>query len=714
MKTLSTLLKSLITIAWITIPCASLFAQHSVHNIDTVTIQKPISPIENTPDKLLYHVDRDQGLKGKTAEDIFKRLPMVALNYDGQVSLRGDRNVKILINGKPWNIANSSIDAALRMLSSDQIKTIEIMPSPSLRYDAEGSGGIINIVTKQRKIYGANGVFSTTLGSRQSSSNVNVIAGIGRWSISSGAGSTWSLPVSSVITSQLQRNDGTLIYSQVNESKNRRLGLQSNTSIHYEIDSTASLLSMVNINHMHVNTDNSIVNQYSSTSTSIGSIENKLPTRSFDISLDYLKRLLSNRSELGIAFQYMKGQNETYYRSWYDNRPQTTELGHNKGDNYEFTLQVDYQTKIKQAVLHIGGKTISRHIRSTVDIDTLSIDGRFVDDNPRSYFFDYRQTVLAGYATANLPVSERLYASSGIRYEKTLLKSNSYQNLFPYLALSFTNHKGRTYTLKYGQRIQRPSLYFLNPFRNTSDKLNQMQGNPILQAETSHNIDLEHSFSFNKYNTLINTTAYYRKTNDIIEPLLRNISEDGKLITLQSFENIGSSTHMGINLYSSLTLFTRLSLRVNLDLFTYSISPYSIFIGQTEQADKTFFNHKLFAGMDLNLGKNFVLESNVFFDSPQKTFHGAYAAFNLWNLGIKKKMMKDALAVGLSIADPLNKVKNLRSYSSSPTFLQQNNFALPFRSFGCSVSWHFGNAKTDLSKNREKKIRNDDQKPQVH
>lgn len=712
MKISPLLLNSLFAVICIPISLVDIYAQQEPRKIDTVTVHKPVSSIENTSDKLLYHIDRDKNLRGKTAEDIFRRLPMVALHYDGQVSLRGDRNVKILINGKPWSAANNSVDVALRMLSSDQIKTIELMTSPSAKYDAEGSGGIINIITKQPKISGFTGSLSTTVSSRQSQSNANLTARTGRWNLSSGAGTTWSWPVNTVVSSQLWGQDKEPIYSQVNQSKNRRQGIQSNTSINYEIDSTASLLSTINLNQLDIHTDNRIVNEYNSAIPYLAYTTNKLSTRNFDIGLDYLKRLPSNLGELDIAFQYLRGQSETNYNSTYDMMLHTAELGYNLGDNQEFTLQVDYQTKIKQTTLNIGGKIVDRYLHSTVDIDSLFSDGHYTDSKDRSFIFNYRQTVQAAYATANFRLSTRLQASPGIRYERTVLRSTSYQHLFPYLALALSNERGHTYKLKYGQRIQRPSLYFLNPFRNTADKINQQQGNPALRAETSHHIDLEGSFSANAYNTVVNTSLYYKRLNDIIEPVLQHSMENGGPITLQSFENVGRASQVGFNLYSSHTFFKRLSIRANVDLFTYRISPYSIFADQTEQAHKTFLNYKLFGGMDLNLGKSYVLESGIFFDSPQRTFHGSYAAFNFWNLGVKKKMRKESLTVGLSVVDPFRPIKNLRSYSSSPLFLQQNNFALPFRSFGASVSWHFGRHNPDLSPSRTKKILNDDQKTQ--
>jgi len=690
----------------------SYFINGTAARIDTVTVKKTRSPIENTVDKLLYHVERDPALKGTTAEDIFRRLPMVALSYDGQVSLRGNRSVKVFINGKPSSNLATNMDAALRMISSEQIKTIEIMTSPPLKYDAEGNAGIINIITKQSKIKGANGSFSNATGSRQSSSNLHVAARTGQWSISSGVGTTWSWPVTTVLSSQLWDKKGDLVYTQLNDSQNRRSGLQSNTTISYELDSASSLISTINANRMLIKTDNKLTNHYRESEPITGRIENTLPIDNFDISLDYIKRGESNDSELDIAFQYMNRQNETRYKSLYDITYSTPELGHNIGNNHELTFQTDYKTKVKQLTINVGSKIINRYIRSIVQIDTLNPLGQTSRDDVRSYTYNYQQTVLASYATVRIPISGKLQTNVGLRYEKTILKSNQYQNIFPYLAISLSPDQSISYKIKYGQRIQRPSLYFLNPFRNTSDKINQVQGNPSLAAEINHNLEIESSINIKKYNTLINTSLYYKKSNNIIEPVLRNIDLNGETTTLQTFENIGRSTQFGINLFSSLSLFKILSIRANVDLFTYRISPYIVFLDQTNQASQTFFNHKFSGGIDLKLGKGLTFESNFFFDSPQKTFHGEYAAFNLWNLGIKKKILKDAMTVGLSAVDPLSNSKNLNSRSSSPIFLQKNNFVLPFRSFGISFSWQFGNHRANLFKNREKKVMNDDQKIQ--
>lgn len=687
--------------------------------LETVLVTKKVSVIENKLDKMIYHVSKDPSLLGTTGEDVFKKLPMVSFGYDGKVALRGNQQVKILIDGKPSGIMSGNIADALRMIPSSQIKSVEIMTNPSLKYDVEGGGGIINIITNRLTVRGLNGGIATTFGTRQSNQSSNLAGRIGRFGITGSIGNSWSYPIASAITTENLTPQMERVFSQKNDSRNRRNGSQFAIAMDYSLDSLNMLVANVNFNNLIIVTNNKIHRQYAENEFN-GTVDNKQPIGNFDFSTDYIRKFGSSGREMSLSFQYLKSRNDLKYHSNYDNQ---IEFGRNRGDNYEYTAQLDFKYSINSLSLDFGAKIVDRNINSVVNIDTSDIDGSIKHDSNRSFSFKYHQNVMAGYATARMPIGESFHISGGVRWEKTILKGgeasnssdflNKSDNLFPNIAFSYSYSKNSTFKILYGKRIQRPSLYYLNPFKNNTDRTNQIQGNPRLKSEIIHNIEIGGDFNFFKDNGQINVSLYYKSTNDIIEPVAQYIIENGNIVMLQTFENIGRNKSFGTNFYGSLKFFKRFNLKANMDVYTYSNSPYKDFFTSIKDPNKIFIIYKTFVGMDVKLGKGYTCDSYLFYDSPQKTFQGEFAAFNLLNISFKKKILKEAAVVGITIVDPFNNIKNLGNYSASPNFIHKGNFSIPFRSFGLSFSWQFGKNKSNTYQSKEKQIRNDDQKNSI-
>lgn len=684
--------------------------------LETVLVTKKVSVIENKLDKMIYHVSKDPSLLGTTGEDVFKKLPMVSFGYDGKVALRGNQQVKILIDGKPSGIMSVNIADALRMIPSSQIKSVEIMTNPSLKYDVEGGGGIINIITNRLTVQGLNGGIATTFGTRQSNQSSNLAGRIGRFGITGSIGNSWSYPIASAITSENLTAQREPIFSQKNDSRNRRNGTQFAVAMDYSLDSLQMFVANVNFNNLLIVTNNNIHSHYAENEF-FGAVENKQPIGNFDFSTDYIRKFGSNGKEMALSIQYLKGKNDLNYHSNYDNQ---IESGRNRANNHEYIAQLDFKYPISSLSLDFGAKIVDRNINSVVDIDTTDTDGSIQHDIKRSYSFKYHQNFIAGYALAGMHIGESFNFNGGVRWERTILKGdetsdlsdffNKSDNLFPNLAFSYSYSKNSTFKILFGKRIQRPSLYYLNPFRNNSDRTNLIQGNPRLKSEIINNIEMGGDFNFFKDNLQINVSLYYKSTKDIIEPVSQHIIENGHIVMLQTFENIGRNKSFGTNLYGSLKFLKRFNLKANLDVYTYSNSPYKDFFTSIKEPNKIFIIYKTFVGIDVKLGKGYTFDSYLFYDSPQRTFQGEFAAFNLLNISFKKKILKEAVVVGITIVDPFNNIKNLGNYSASPNFIQTGNFSIPFRSFGLSFSWQFGKNKSNAYQSKEKQIRNDDQK----
>lgn len=696
----------------------TIFLTRVTRHLEEVYVSARIPLVKNKIDGLVYDAENDLTLTGGDAADVLRKVPMLAVGIDGKVSFRGNQNVRILINGRPSAAMDNNPADALRLLSADQIKSVELITSPSSKFDGEGSAGLVNIVTKKNRLAGINGSIAGGLGSRQNNYSGSLSARTNKLGFTANAGPSWSWPVMTLITFDQQSGTGERSLSQQNASKNKRNGLQSAMAIDLEIDSNNIFISNFNFNKLSVSTWNDLLHEYSGIGMQRSTNKNKLQFGGFDLTSDYIRKFARKGQELTVSGQLLKGNTTTNYTSFYYDRGFLPgEAGYNKGSNKEITIQADFTLPLGSHLLELGAKTIQRNIVSGVYVDTLGLDHLYRTDNTRNYIFEYEQDVTAVYTTLSVPLGNRFELKGGIRYEQTMLEGkpiaditgfkNNYYNFFPNIVAGYKSSGGTHLKVSYNKRIQRPSLYYLNPFRNTADPINQLVGNPQLEPELSHNISLGTDLTL--HNSLLNLSMYYRKTTNVIESIYKNITEGEKPIVLQSFGNVGASHSFGASVFTSVSLFNIISLRGSFDLYSFSINPNEFYNLQTNRANKVFMNYKTFLGATANLKKGFVAESYVFFDSPQQTFQGYYSAFNLWNITIKKKILKEEATVGLIAIDPFTRVKNLKSYTSAGGLEQHQNLALPFRSLGITFSWHFGK-NNSANGNRNRRINNDDQK----
>lgn len=696
----------------------TIFMSRRTQQLETVYVSARIPLVKNKIDGLVYDAENDPTLAGGNAADVLRKVPMLAVGIDGKVSFRGNQNVKILVNGRPSAAMDNNSADALAMLSADQIKSVELITSPSSKYDGEGSAGLINIITKKNRLDGINGSFAAGLGSRQNNLSGSLNARTGKLGFTANAGTSWSWPVMTLITFDQLSGTGERGLSQQNASKNNRDGLQSSLALDFEIDSNNIFISNFNLNQLTVSTGNDILNEYPGIGLRRSTTENKLQFGGTDLTTDYIRKFARKGQELTVSGQLLRGNNTTDYTSFhYDRGFLPGEAGYNGGRNKEVTIQGDFILPLGSRFLELGAKTIRRDIVSDVYVDTLGLDNLYRTDNTRNYIFEYEQDVTAVYTTLSTPLGKRFEIKGGIRYEQTMLEGkptgnipgfkNNYHNFFSNIVAGYKSATGTNFKVSYNKRIQRPSLYYLNPFRNTGDPINQLEGNPLLEPELSHNISLGTDVAL--HNSMLNLSAYYRKTTNVIESIYTNVTQDDKPIVLQSFYNVGASHSFGASVFTSVTVFDIISLRGSLDLYSFSINPKEFYNSQTDRANKIFLNYKTFLGATANFKKGFVADSYIFFDSPQRTFQGYYSAFNLWNITLKKKILKDQATIGLSAVDPFTRVKNLKSYASAGGFEQHQNLALPFRSFGITFSWQFGKDNSPNG-NRNRRINNDDQK----
>ncbi|PHN07050.1 TonB-dependent receptor domain-containing protein [Flavilitoribacter nigricans] len=698
----------------------NIFLLPSGIDLDEITVTGEAALVETKIDKLVYNAEKDIATSGGDASDVLRRVPLLTVDLEGNVSLRGSSNVQILINGRPSTLFSANIGDALKTINADQIKNVEVITTPSAKYDGEGSAGIINIITKKKSAQGITGSVRGNIGNRNSSGNLSLNIVKGRFGFNSNAGTRWSWP--RVGTTYFYREDGTadalriLEQSGTNTSTFRMYNGQ--VGAFYDFNAYNSLTSSLRFNGFGRAGDGTITGSLTDPRLGI----NQMFTRDnysdnlrsgFDWTTDFKRTYKQPEKEFTFAFQ-VSGTNSTTENTIVQNGDNPrNEINNNDGLNLEYTLQMDYVLPISSALkMETGAKAVLRDIDSDYTFERYDPDlNEYVSLNDLTNNFFYDQDVLAGYLQFNLKIGEKYGLLGGARYERTVINGeyrqdlpgfdNQYGNILPTLIVSRTLKNFSSIKLGYTQRIQRPSLFYINPYTQNSDPNNITVGNPKLAPEIVDQLELT-------YNTFvkgisINLSTYYRQTSDIIEQFL-DISQDDQVSTT-TFLNVGRNRSIGANFFSSVTLFKIWQLRGGLNVYTYNSE--GVIDGERLSNEALLWSGNL--NSNIALKKGFRIEMFGFFRSPRQTLQGFNPSFSLFSIGARKEFNK-RFSLGVQITQPFSDMKAFPSELRGPNFYQQSEFTIPFRSFGLTVSYNFGKLNFNQQRRRGSAIDNDDLK----
>lgn len=686
----------------------------------------PTQLIENRIDKIVYNAEKDVTSAGSNASDILRKVPLVAVDINGNVSLRGDQNVKVLINGKPSGALSSSMADVLRTIPADQIKNIEVITSPSAKYDAEGSGGIINIVTKSKNVSGVSGSISGGVGTRQNNGNANINYKQNRFSLTANLGGNGAWPqISELHNSSLSPS---FVNTQDGTSRVTRYGYIGSLNAAYDFNEFNTITSSLRLNQGNMSTNSSFSN-YSAITTPATTIaytssnDNKGSFGGFDYNLDYTHKFNTTGHEIDFAGQWSHSNITSDYTNFFMGAPNTSKYQNqqadNSGKNNEYTIQADYTLPISKVVkLEAGGKSILRRLNSEYDIyNQNNNQGDFVILNPTlSNLYNYNQDVYAGYSVLSLTLPNNYGMQVGGRLENTQITGDptsqtqtltpftqSYNTFIPSFVLSKSFATVNTVKLSYTKRIQRPSLQFLNPFVNQANQNNYTQGNPQLSPEVSQTVELGYS-TFVK-TSVINLSVYYKHTNNLIESIIA--TNPAQAVTVTTYQNIGTNNSLGASFFGSINPIKILTLRGSINGYTYKPDPTGLYAAQVVGGNDTYIQYNAFLSGSVSLKDGFTAETFAVLNSPRRTIQGTNPSFNLIGFGFKKELDKKKFTVGLNALSPFQKYLNFNTNVNTPTLSQSNKVAYPLRSFGLTFSYNFGKLTFSQPK---KKVNNDDLK----
>jgi outer membrane receptor protein involved in Fe transport len=734
-----------------------------------VTGKKPL--IEERVDRTVYNADVDKTTQGGDATDVLKRVPLLSVDLDGNVSLRGSSNIRVLINNKPSTIAASSIADALKQIPADQIQTVEVITSPSAKYDAEGSGGIINIVTKQNNLRGGSLSLNTGVGLRATNLGLNGNYSNGKFGVSLGGFGRASYNQPGSFDNAQQSigllNGARTSVAQSADTRRKDAFGRYTLGLTYDFDKQNSLAA--SIAYGIRNSDNYQDNLITRTSNGTDPLRVSLlrdvastnNSNTVDASLNYTHLFEVKQRELSVLTLFSRNnQTNNFTNSVFDptgptdrdSRRYTGQLGNNNDSyNEEYTGQLDYQTPtVKDQLLEVGVKDIVRRVSSDYSYFYDASQQPKPGSPTLNNSFRYRQNVAAGYATYTIGLPKGFTLKPGVRFEYTSISADfsndqgaltstdipDYSVLVPSVNLSRKLENGNVVKFSYNRRIQRPSLQFLNPNVQASNPLNVSQGNAELGPEYTNNYEVGYSTTV-KQKVNLNLTAFVRNTTDAIQTVRSPLPDalnpnqvQGALLT--TYLNSGVENAYGGSLFAGANT-GKLSLNGSVDAYYAVLKNNDAVAAFNSKNSGVVINARAFGSYDL--GKSYSLQAFGFYRGQQVQLQGSQSGFGIYSLSLQKSFAEKRGSIGFGAENFFTGSIRIRNNVSTPyvdnyqytdrskatpvqvtvpingSVLQQNSTnVIQNLNFKINFSYRIGKLTVDQRPRNRKSVNNDDLK----
>lgn len=697
--------------------------------LQEVVVEGQRAMIEEKVDRTVYNAENDESNKGGDAADVLRKVPMLSVDLDGNVSMRGSQNIKVLINNRPSTITAGSVADALKQIPADMIKSVEVITSPSAKYDAEGSAGIINIVTKKNTLQGGTLNIDTGVGLRGTNLGLNGSYRIGKMGFSLGGfGRAGYNTPGSFENVQTTVTDGeqNIIHQEAATRNNMMFGRYF-FGWDYDINAKNYLNASVQygVRNGHNFQDGLLSQLYQGSSlinSTLRDVEVTDNSGTVDVNLNYTHSFNKPQQEFSILTQFSRNnRTNDFLNEIFSDDESAIERrlkNINESVNQESTIQLDYANPIgKNQMVEFGGKQIMRQVSSDYDTFTSGGTGPFTkDENTNlSNVFNYNQNVSAGYFSYTLTMANFYSVKAGARYEYTTINADfenseeavsvsPYGVLVPSINLSKRLKDGNTIKIAYNRRIQRPSLQFLNPNVQNPNPAFRTVGNPELDPEYTNNIELSYSTYFKT--TSLNFSTFIRHTNNSIQAV-RERADDGVLET--SYFNIGQEEAYGGSVFGSINLSNKLTLNGGTDVY-YAVLNNNV-EDPAQQASNSGVVYNIRAMGNYNLGQGWGIQGFGFYRGSQVQLQGTQGGFGIYSLNLKKEFNERRGSIGFGAENFLTPTIKVKSELNSPTFSQSSTNVMHNLNFKVNFSYRLGKMTADATPRRKKKsVNNDDLK----
>ncbi len=691
--------------------------------LNEVVVRAEKSTVEIKLDKKVYNVGQDMMVKGGTVSDVLDNVPSVSVDSEGNVSLRGSDNIRILIDGRPSQAIN--VAEALRQLPADAIEKVEVITNPSARYDAEGGSGIINIVLKKGKNQGFNGTFIASTGLPETyglSANVNYKTE--KLNYFTTAGYNYRTNEGGGLTNTSYYNaDGSPkgYLDEDRDTKRIRNGFNARGGVEWTITPTTFWTNAINY-QKNTGEDKDLINynNFDAARAFTGSTYRLNNTDTGSENVEFTSNLIKNFNDKGhkLTADLSVSRNTDNSDGIITASPNfNTTL--NDQVQKQVLLQADYVLPLgKGSQFEAGYKGSFGDLNNEYYVT----DENYVKDPNKSNTLEYKENINALYTQYGLKVNKFSYLF-GLRWEDTNIQVNlldnsqfntkKYNNLFPSAFISYEISDQSNLTASYSKRLTRPRGRFMNPALNYSSNINIFQGNPDLDPSLTDKYDVGYIKRWEK--VTFSTSAYFENTKDVFSfvrtPNGDNV--DGIPVILSRPINLGREQKYGFEFTFNYTPFKWWRLNSNFNLYnvkttgenTYTDTQGNLVVQNLDNQANTWFAR---INSKVTLPYKIDWQLNGTYNGEQKTAQGKNLDQFSMNTALSKDILKDKATIAFNISDIFNS-RIMRSYTylqNDTTLESQKSYSeMQFRKrqFNLSFTYRFNKPKSERDKNAQPK-----------
>ena len=678
-----------------------------VESLGEVQVIAERTTVEIKLDKKIYNVGKDLTVRGGTVSDVLDNVPSVSVDVEGNVSLRGNENVTILINGKPSGLVGLNSSDALRQLPAESIERVEVITSPSARYDASGTAGILNIILRRSKLQGLNGAITANAGYPTTagiSGNINYRTGDFNFFNTSSYNYRESPGRSLTETEYFNGSDPSTFLNEYRETERENLGFTTNVGVEWYVNETSSITSSLvyrnsDEENTTINTIDRINSDGSLISRSLRIDPEKEEDKTIQYALNFDKQFGGNsQHKFTLDFQFEKSD-ESERSLILDSTPERVQTIESQE---EVLLQTDYVLPIgENSQFEVGYRGEFSELDTDYSLE-FDEDGEFVLDTDVSNNLIFKQHVNALYSQFGSKIKSKFSYLLGLRMESTRISidqitSNDFQKkdyvgLFPTINLGYEINSNQSLQLGYNRRISRPRSRFINPFPSRSSASNLFQGNPDIDPSYSNQIDFGYLNKFGK--VTLNSSIYFSHATDVFTFITEDTGEtviigDTEVpVIRRSPINLATNDRYGFEFTLTYRPTKVWNINGNFNLF--------------QSITEGFYNGTDFGAENLSwfvrLNNKYTLPGNIdwqtrlFYMGPREDAQNKSKGMFSTDLAFSKDLFNDRASLAFNVNDVFNSRKRITD-SFTDTFDSYSEFQWRQRSFNLSFTYRFNQQK---------------------
>ena len=675
-----------------------------------VVAQKPLVKME--VDKMSYNVADDEDSKSNTVLDMLRKVPMVTVDGQDNISVNGSSSFKVYVDGMPNVMFSSNPSMVFKSMPASAVKSIEVMTNPGAKYDAEGATGVLNIVMNKQmpaaggmpsqsySMNGYNGTVRASAGTKQLGGSAFVSGQQGKFSYSVNAMTSYNKPGNtSTELEQIQDNGVSQIMTSTSDVKTPFT--MGSLTLGYQLSEMSMLNATAQVNTMSMKSTGTTTTKMGGYDVADFSYDSRADMKnartSFSGSIDY-QRFFNKEHTQSLALTYQLNYSpattettNTFGGTRGVGLPDlTSRYSENDDKTTNHTFQLDYTMPLAVGqTLNLGGK---------LQLHDATSDSKYylkgVYDPATSSDYEYKNKILAGYGeyVGNF---NKVGVKTGVRYEYTWQDveyhlgnghdfSTGYGSLVPSASLQYTISQGSNLGLTYNMRISRPGISYLNPYVDKSNPIALNYGNPDLDVEKAHNLSLVYNMFTPKL--MVNLNLHHNFTDNAISQY--SFYDSDNLLNT-TYGNVVKRHQTGLSAYVNylLTPSTRLFMNGGLN--------YTDLRSDALSQSNSGWTANIMAGLQQTLPWDLKLSAFAITSTKNYTLQGWSGGFNILTSSLSKTFFNDKLTLGLQGIVGLNKGGNLAIESSSrgQNFTSHTNIRVPIYGVTFTVSYTFGNSK---------------------